>query len=114
MFGMPLPVMTAQQALLLVEQESDKAQIGLDDPWHQGGIDLNTAGVKWKVGKDGKGVEMNVDWAMPRLWRDEIERIRREGIDSLTPVIYRVTPVTSVWPLLGMQPPKRREQLAGV
>ncbi|MBI4309622.1 MAG: hypothetical protein HY591_04755 [Candidatus Omnitrophica bacterium] len=78
------------------------------DPWHQGGIDLDTTNVNWKIGKDGKGVEINVDRAM-------IERIRRTGIDSLTPVIFRVTPITSVWPLVGLQAPgKEKEHLAGV
>jgi len=74
-----------------------------------GGIDLNTSnGMQWKVSKDGKGVEMDIDPAL-------IERIKREGIDSLTPVIFRVTPVVSIWPLLGLEPSKRKEErLAGV
>ncbi len=64
-----------------------------------GGIDLNTSnGMQWKVSKDGNGVEMNVDPAM-------IERVRHEGIDSLSPVIFRITPVTSIWPLVGLQAP---------
>ena len=66
-----------------------------------GGIDLNTSnGMQWKVSKDGKGVEMNIDPAM-------IERIRREGIDSLSPVILRMTPVTSIWSLMGLQAPAK-------
>ena len=74
----------------------------------KGGIDLNTGGMNWSVRKDGTGVEMKVDPAM-------IERIKREGIDSLTPVIFRVTPVVSIWPLVGLEPPKRQEErLAGV
>ena len=65
----------------------------------KGGIDLNTSnGMQWKVSKDGAGVEMNIDPAM-------IERVRREGIDSLSPVIFRITPVTSIWPLVGLQAP---------
>jgi hypothetical protein len=64
-----------------------------------GGIDLNTAnGMQWKVSRDGRGVEMNIDPAM-------IARIRREGIDSLSPVILRMTPVASIWPLMGLQAP---------
>ncbi|MBI4309886.1 MAG: hypothetical protein HY591_06105 [Candidatus Omnitrophica bacterium] len=74
---------------------------------YNGGIDLDTANVNWKIGKDGKGVEINVDRAM-------IERIKRNGIDRLTPVIFRVTPITSVWPLVGLQPPRKEDQLAGV
>ena len=65
-----------------------------------GGIDLNTSGgMQWKVSKDGNGVEMNIDPAM-------IERIRREGIDSLSPVIFSITPIPSIWPLVGLQAPK--------
>ena len=66
-----------------------------------GGIDLNTSnGMQWKVSRDGNGVEMNIDLAM-------IARIRREGIDSLSPVILRMTPVASIWPLMGLQAPAK-------
>jgi len=65
----------------------------------RGGIDLNTSnGMRWKVSKDGKGVEMDVDPAI-------IDRIQREGIDWLSPVIFKMTPVSSVWPLMGLQAP---------
>jgi hypothetical protein len=65
----------------------------------EGGIDLNTSnGMQWKVSKDGQGVEMNVDPAM-------IARIQREGIDSLSPVIFKITPVASIWPLVGLPAP---------
>ncbi len=67
---------------------ADKAQIG------NGGIDLNANNINWNIRKDGNGVEMNIDPAM-------IERIRREGIDSLSPVIFRITPVTNIWQLVG-------------
>ena len=64
-----------------------------------GGIDLNTSnGMQWKVSKDGNGVEMNIDPAM-------IARIRREGIDSLSPVILRMTPVSDIWSLPGLKAP---------
>ena len=64
-----------------------------------GGIDLNTSnGMQWKISKDDHGVEMNVDPAM-------IERVRREGVDWLSPVILKITPVTSIWPLVGLQAP---------
>jgi len=64
-----------------------------------GGIDLNTSnGMQWKVSKDGKGVEMNIDPAM-------IARVRREGMDSLSPVILRITPIASIWPLVGLPAP---------
>jgi len=78
---------------------TDKAMIK-PDIWHQGGIDLNTSsGMQWKVSKDGRGVEMNIDPAM-------IARVRREGIDSLTPVVFRITPITSIWSFVGLQAPK--------
>jgi len=35
-----------------------------------------------------------------------IERVRREGIDSLSPVIFKITPVASVWPLVGLAAPR--------
>ena len=75
---------------------ADKATLAQQPP---GGIDLNTSnGMQWKVSKDGRGVEMNIDPAM-------IERIRREGIDSLSPVVLKMTPVASIWPLVGLQAP---------
>jgi hypothetical protein len=54
--------------------------------------------MQWKVSKDGNGVEMNLDPAM-------IERVRREGISSLSPVIFKITPLTSIWPLIGLPAP---------
>ena len=78
-------------------------QWAVANPEAPGGIDLNTQGITWKVSKDGKGVEMNVDPAM-------IERIKREGIESLTPVIFRITPIQSIWPIIGLEPPRRKEE----
>ncbi len=72
-----------------------------------GGIDLNSNNIHWNIRKDGNGVELNIDPAM-------IERIKREGIDSLSPVIFRITPVTSIWRLAGLQAPAQAERLAGV
>ncbi len=73
-----------------------------------GGIDLNTShGMRWKVSKDGSGVEMNIDPAM-------IERIRREGIDSLSPVIFKITPISNIWPLAGLQAPEKEPAIAGL
>jgi CheY-like chemotaxis protein len=64
-----------------------------------GGIDLNTSnGMQWKVSKDGHGVEMNVDPAL-------IAQVKEHGIDSLSPVILRMTPLISVWSLAGLQEP---------
>jgi len=96
------PVDTAQ-----VVTKTDKAVL-VNDSFVKGGIDLNTTnGMQWKVSKDGNGVEMNIDPAM-------IERIRREGIDSLMPVVLRMTPIASIWPLVGLQAPVQAEHLAAV
>ncbi len=77
-------------------------------PWVRGGIDLNTSnGMQWKVSKDGSGVEMNVDPAM-------IERMKRDGINWLSPVIFKITPVTNVWFLLGLHAPAKDGSLVGV
>jgi hypothetical protein len=66
-----------------------------------GGIDLNTSnGMQWKVSKDGKGVEMNID---PML----IDRIKRQGLDSLSPIIFKVTPIANIWLLIGLQTPAK-------
>ena len=50
---------------------------------------------------------MTIDSAM-------IERIKREGIDSLTPVIFRITPIQSIWPIVGLQLPKGQERLTAL
>jgi hypothetical protein len=71
----------------------------------KGGIDLSMSNVNWIISKDGNGVEMNIDSAM-------IKRIKRDGIDSLTPVIFRITPIQSIWPIIGLEPPKQEERLA--
>jgi len=84
----------AQRTLAVVDQAAlAKA------PFTRGGIDLNTSrGMQWKVSRDGKGVEMIIDPAL-------IEQVRREGIDSLTPVVLKMTPVESIWPLVGLAEP---------
>jgi len=65
----------------------------------RGGIDLNTSsGMQWKIRQDGKGVEMTVSPAM-------IARVRKEGIGWLSPFVYSITPITSVWPLVGLKEP---------
>jgi hypothetical protein len=66
---------------------------------NSGGIDLNTNAMDWRIAKDGRGVEMNIDSAM-------IAKIKREGIQSLSPVIFRITPIISIWPLAGLVAPK--------
>ncbi len=57
----------------------------------RGGIDLNTSnGMRWKSTKEGNGVEIDVDPAM-------LARIREHGIDSLSPFVFRITPVIDFW-----------------
>jgi len=66
-----------------------------------GGINLNTSnGMRWKINKDGRGVEMNIDPAM-------IARIRHDGIESLSPKIFSITPITSIWSLVGLSAPSK-------
>jgi len=104
------------QKPIIRETKSSKVNFLIDikqssknnNPAMRGGIDLNTSnGMQWKVSKDGQGVEMNVDPAM-------IARIQREGIDSLSPVIFRITPVANVWSLVGLQVPAANKHLAAV
>jgi len=81
---------------------------GVDQVIPPGGIDLNTSnGMQWKIAKDGRGVEMNVNQAM-------IDRVRRQGIAYLSPRILRVMPITSIWLLMGLQAPVQTGHLIGV
>jgi phosphoglycerate kinase len=77
--------------------QNDRAQVV------RGGIDLNTGKTIWVDRKEGAGVEMKVDQTM-------IERVQREGIDSLNLEIYSITPVVSIWPLVGLETPKEPEE----
>ncbi len=65
----------------------------------KGGIDLDTAAMKWIVRKDGQGVEVKVDPAM-------VQRILTEGVNSLSPVIIKIEPVMNIRPLLGLEQSK--------
>jgi Bacterial RNA polymerase, alpha chain C terminal domain len=67
-----------------------------------GGIDLNTKDMSMSVRKDGAGIEFNADPAM-------IERVTREGVNWLSPVILKITPVTNIWPLVGLQTPAQED-----
>jgi phosphoenolpyruvate carboxykinase (GTP) len=91
----PIKNMNFQLALMTaIGKLQDRAQITTP-----GGIDLNTSnGMQWKTSKDGHGVEINIDPAM-------LERIKQEGIDSLSPIVYRMTPVTNVWNYIGLAAP---------
>ncbi|MBF0511500.1 MAG: hypothetical protein HQL13_04135 [Candidatus Omnitrophica bacterium] len=66
-------------------------------PWVQGGIDLNTSNnTQWKDNKNGQGVQIDITPAM-------IARVKREGINSLSLVIYWISPLVSIWPLVGFK-----------
>jgi len=85
---------TRRAKTILTQPRKDYAALALQAP---GGIDLNTSnGMRWKVSKDGNGVEINVDPAM-------IARFRAEGIGSLSPVVVRITPIASIWSLDGLK-----------
>jgi len=66
----------------------------------EGGINLNTAYTNWTVTKDGVGVQMAIDPAL-------LERMKLEGVGSLSPVIFRIISISSVWALLGLLPPRQ-------
>ena len=83
----------AQIKAILDEFVSIQSEI--NDKAMYGGIDLEDAAANTTVSKQGEGVEFVVDAAM-------IERVRREGIESLTPVILRIDPVVNILPLFGV------------
>jgi hypothetical protein len=90
----PRITLTPADKAALVKPENKRAP---------GGIDLSTSkGMRWKDSKEGNGVVMNVDAAM-------IARFRREGIDRLRPYIFKITPLTSIWPLVGLLAPPQAE-----
>ncbi len=74
---------------------------GMDSPSEprRGGIDLDPAKTVIKTGKEGAGVRMDVDAAM-------IARIRRDGLESLSPQIVSITalPERGVRSLVGLGP----------
>ncbi len=95
---------------LRVTLSKDQAMNSVATLTANGGIDLNTDNTIWTDRKEGSGVEMKFDQAMKRPNDFDIEklggiiaRIKREGIDSLTPEIYSITPLGSIWPLIGLE-----------
>jgi hypothetical protein len=75
---------------------------------NEGGINLNTENMVWTIRGDGKGVDMNFDSAL-------IEKLKREGVIGLSPVILNITPVSNVWPLLGLKTPGNEDMhLVGI
>jgi len=65
-------------------------------PGRRGGIDLTRENIK--VNEEGAGVEMNINPAM-------IARFKQEGINSLSPVVFKITPIASIWTLVGLKEP---------
>ena len=86
-------IMTEEKANALVNQAASMVNAAMI----KGGIDLNAQKMDWNVRKEGNGVQMNVDSAM-------IERFKRDGIDTLRPVIFRMTPIENVWAVVGIKP----------
>ncbi len=64
----------------------------------KGGIDLNAEKMQLNIRNDGNSIEMNIDATM-------LERIKRDGITSLTPVILRITPVANIWTFIDLPAP---------
>ncbi|MBF0521685.1 MAG: UDP-glucose 4-epimerase GalE [Candidatus Omnitrophica bacterium] len=63
-----------------------------------GGIDLNAKNLKMDVSKDGKGVEFKFDPAM-------VAEFQKGNFTGVVPVIIRITPIESPFPLLGLEVP---------
>jgi hypothetical protein len=43
-----------------------------------------------------------------------ITQFKREGINSLTPYVFSITPIVSIWPLVGLKEPEEFSKLAKV
>jgi len=70
----------------------------------RGGIDLNTSnGMRWI---DDKGVNGGVKMGLQSKELGLlIARVKRDGVDSLSPYVIRGTPITSIWSLVDLQAP---------
>ena len=62
-----------------------------------GGIDLNAKHMGLDISKEGAGVRMKFDAA-------SIAEFQRGNFSGITPVILRIIPISSPFPLLGMGP----------
>lgn len=76
-------------------QTPDPAQL----PSDVGGIDMNNIEVK----KQGQGASIQFE---PM----DMDAIMKENIQGFVPVIINVTPVNSILPILGLEPPKNKEE----
>ncbi len=87
------------------------ADAAMIKPEIRGGIDLDSTNMGMSITQDANdGVKVDFDPAM-------VERIRKDGVQSVVPVIIQITPVTAdiIRPLLGLAPAKEEEErLAGV
>ncbi len=62
-----------------------------------GGIDLDTnKGFDLKIDKSGGDIQFKID-------PQEMERIRKEGVDGFIPIIIDISPIKSLFPLLGLE-----------
>ncbi|MBF0522342.1 MAG: hypothetical protein HQL24_04710 [Candidatus Omnitrophica bacterium] len=68
------------------------------DMKNPGGIDLNAKNLQMNISKDGKGVEFKFDPAM-------VEQFKLGDFTGVIPVIIRITPISSPFPLLGLEIP---------
>jgi hypothetical protein len=70
--------------------------VSSDEAMIHGGIDLNATNMSLSVSKDAQGgVTVTFDPAL-------IDRIRKEGVRSVVPVIINIVPVADIKPLLGL------------
>ncbi|MBF0522960.1 MAG: hypothetical protein HQL24_07905 [Candidatus Omnitrophica bacterium] len=76
--------------------KTDKAMSA--DMKNPGGIDLNAKNLQMNISKDGKGVEFKFDAKM-------VEQFKRGDFTGVVPVIIRITPISSPFPLLGLEIP---------
>ncbi|MBF0522343.1 MAG: hypothetical protein HQL24_04715 [Candidatus Omnitrophica bacterium] len=66
-----------------------------------GGIDLNAKNLDMNVSKEGNGIEIKFDPAM-------VEQFKRGDFSGIVPVIIRITPIESPFPLLGLEVPREK------
>ena len=64
----------------------------------KGGIDMNEI----ELQREGAGVDIRFDPAV-------LESLLERGFDGLAPIIINITPIPSIYPLLGLDPRGRKE-----
>ncbi len=91
---------------VLTGEKSDLAQLthqAIGAKVTPGGIDLNSQNMQIDV--DGQKIDIHWDPAM-------VAQFRQGDFSGVRPVIYRITPIVDIMPILGLAP--RREELAKV